>query len=53
AAAADQLSLFLPADPPVLDRLRRLELERLTPLEALNLLAELQAEARGGAGGGR
>jgi len=44
AAAADQLSLFLPAEPPVLDRLRRLELERLTPLEALTALAELKKE---------
>ncbi|HEX6940788.1 MAG TPA: DNA mismatch repair protein MutS [Longimicrobiales bacterium] len=46
----DQLSLFA-VEPPVVERLRRLEIERITPLEALNLLAELQAEARGGKGG--
>jgi DNA mismatch repair protein MutS len=29
---------------PVLERLRELDLDRLTPLEALNLLAELKKE---------
>ncbi len=42
----DQLSLFH-VEPPVVERLRQIPLERITPLEALNLLAELQAEARG------
>jgi len=32
----------------VLERLRKLDIDQLTPLRALNLLAELQAEARGG-----
>ncbi|HEX7117895.1 MAG TPA: DNA mismatch repair protein MutS [Longimicrobiales bacterium] len=45
----DQLSLFT-VEPPVVERLRKLEVERMTPLEALNLLAELRAEARGGKG---
>ncbi len=40
--APDQLSLFRPADHPVLDRLRRTRPETLTPLQALNLLAELR-----------
>jgi len=44
----DQLSLFQPAEPPLLARLRELDLETMTPLQALNLLAELRAEARGG-----
>ena len=44
--AADQLGLFAPQDPR-LERiradLRELTLDRLTPLEALNLLAELKS----------
>jgi DNA mismatch repair protein MutS len=35
-----------PAPSRVRERLRDLDVQRLTPLEALNLLAELQAEAR-------
>jgi DNA mismatch repair protein MutS len=42
----DQLSLFHP-EHPFLDRIRELELERMTPLEALTLLAELRASLRG------
>lgn len=43
-----QLALFteLPADP-VVDDLRALDLDALTPLEALNRLAELQRRAQG------
>ncbi len=37
-----QLSLFAGTDHPVLVRLRETEVERLTPLEAINLLAELR-----------
>jgi hypothetical protein len=33
------------APHPVLDRLRTLDVDRLTPIEALNLLAELKREA--------
>ncbi len=43
----DQLSLFY-GSHPVVDRLRGAEVDRLTPLEALNLLAELRREAGGG-----
>ncbi|MCJ7627311.1 MAG: DNA mismatch repair protein MutS [Longimicrobiales bacterium] len=42
----DQLSLFAP-EHPVVARLRKLEVEALTPLEALNLLAVLRAQALG------
>ncbi|MFW6079061.1 MAG: DNA mismatch repair protein MutS [Gemmatimonadota bacterium] len=48
-AAYDQLSLFSPGEHPVVDRLRGLDVNGLTPLDALNLLAELRAEARGDA----
>ena len=47
-AAGDpgQLALFAPAEPhPVLGRLRGLDVNSLTPLDALNRLAELQREA--------
>ncbi len=51
APAADQrqLALFQAAasDPPVVERLRRLDVDRLTPLEALTLLADLKREAGG------
>jgi DNA mismatch repair protein MutS len=43
---ADQLSFFAPAEHPVLGRLRDLDVERLTPIAALNLLAELKEESR-------
>src|SRR6266480_4161079 len=37
-----QLTIFTPLSQPVLDKLREVDLNRLTPLEALNLLAELK-----------
>jgi len=41
-----QLGLFQPAvDHPLIDRLRQLDVDRLTPLEALTLLASLKREA--------
>jgi DNA mismatch repair protein MutS len=40
----DQLSLFAPAEHPALDRVRRTDINALTPLDALNMLAELKAE---------
>jgi DNA mismatch repair protein MutS len=45
--AQAQLGLFqAPAEPhPMVERMKRLDVERLTPLEALNLLAELKREA--------
>jgi DNA mismatch repair protein MutS len=39
-----QLTIFTPLSQPVLERLREVELDRLTPLEALNLLAELKKQ---------
>ena len=45
APARDQISLFQ-AEDPLVARLREVRLEGTTPLEALNLLAELQAAAR-------
>ena len=41
---ATQLTIFTPLSQPVLDKLRQVDLNRLTPLEALNLLAELKKE---------
>jgi DNA mismatch repair protein MutS len=42
----DQLSLFF-GEHPVVSRLRELELDGLTPLEALNLLAALRGDVMG------
>jgi DNA mismatch repair protein MutS len=44
APPAAQLTIFTPLSQPVLDKLRSVDLNRLTPLEALNLLAELKKE---------
>ena len=41
-AARDQLSLFHQPEPAVLERLRRLDVDRLTPIQALTILAELR-----------
>ncbi len=43
-APSPQLTIFTPLSQPVLDRLREVDLNRLTPLEALNLLAELKKQ---------
>jgi len=45
-AAAQQLALFGGTDP-LLERLREVDIDALTPLQALALLGELSAEARG------
>lgn len=37
-----QLTIFTPLSQPVLEKLRDVDLNRLTPLDALNLLAELK-----------
>ena len=42
--ASAQLTIFTALSQPVLDRLREVDLNRLTPLEALNLLAELKRQ---------
>jgi DNA mismatch repair protein MutS len=39
-----QLTIFTPLSHEVLDRLRDVDLNRLTPLEAMNLLAELKKQ---------
>jgi DNA mismatch repair protein MutS len=45
--ADDQLTFFgAPREHPVVERLRTLDVNRVTPLEALTLLAELVADAR-------
>ncbi len=43
---AAQLTIFTPLSQPVLERLRELDLNRLTPLDALNLLAELKNQVQ-------
>ena len=45
-ARAAQLPIFTPLSQPVVERLRELDLNHLTPLEALNLLAELKEQVR-------
>jgi DNA mismatch repair protein MutS len=47
APARDQFSLFVPEEDPLVERLRKVELDSMTPLEAMNLLARLRSEARG------
>ena len=42
--APTQLTIFTPISQPVLEKLRELDLNRLTPLEALNVLAELKKQ---------
>jgi DNA mismatch repair protein MutS len=39
-----QLTIFTPISQPVLEKLREVDLNRLTPLEALNLLAQLKSQ---------
>jgi DNA mismatch repair protein MutS len=39
-----QLTIFTPISQPVLEKLREVDLNHLTPLEALNLLAELKRQ---------
>ncbi|MFZ1931250.1 MAG: DNA mismatch repair protein MutS, partial [Candidatus Sulfotelmatobacter sp.] len=39
-----QLTIFTPISQPVLEKLREVDLNRLTPLEALNLIAQLKKE---------
>jgi DNA mismatch repair protein MutS len=44
----DQLSLFQPPEHPVVARLRAVDPEQMTPLDALNLLAELHRSVDAG-----
>ena len=46
APRAAQLTIFTPLSQPVLEKLRELDLNNLTPLEALNLLAELKKQVQ-------
>jgi DNA mismatch repair protein MutS len=48
--APDQLSLFQPPPHPALVRLRTVDPDALTPLQALNVLAELAALTKGESG---
>jgi DNA mismatch repair protein MutS len=41
---AAQLTIFTPLSQPVLDKLREVDLDSLTPLDALNLLAQLKKQ---------
>jgi DNA mismatch repair protein MutS len=43
---AAQLTIFTPLSEPVLEKLREIDLNNLTPLEALNLLAELKKQVQ-------
>jgi DNA mismatch repair protein MutS len=43
-AASVQLTMFTPLSEKIVERLRAADLDRLTPLEALNLLAELKKQ---------
>ncbi|MCI0402917.1 MAG: DNA mismatch repair protein MutS [Acidobacteria bacterium] len=43
-AAAQQMALLTPLDQKIVETLRAADLDRLTPLEALNLLAELKRQ---------
>ena len=43
---AAQLTIFAPLSQPVLEKLREIDLNNLTPLEALNLLAELKKQVQ-------
>jgi DNA mismatch repair protein MutS len=47
AQPADQLALFEGAPDPLVEELRRIDINTLTPIEALNRLAELKRRADG------
>ncbi|MGZ4033143.1 MAG: DNA mismatch repair protein MutS, partial [Tumebacillaceae bacterium] len=47
AAASAQLSLFDMAEHPLVEELRKLDVMRLTPLDAMNMLYQLHQKARG------
>jgi DNA mismatch repair protein MutS len=44
-----QMTMFTPLSQRIVDRLEEVQVDSLTPLEALNLLAELKREMKGGA----
>ncbi len=45
--AAMQMTMFTPLSQRIVDRIEAAEVDSLTPLEALNLLAELKRELKG------
>jgi DNA mismatch repair protein MutS len=49
SAAPVQMTMFTPLSQKIVDRLEKLDIDGLTPREALNLLAELQRELGAGA----
>ncbi len=50
-APANQMTLFAPVESRVLEELKLLDVERLTPIEALNALSRMAARLREGGGG--
>jgi DNA mismatch repair protein MutS len=46
SSRAAQLTIFTPLSQPVLEKLRETDVNRLTPLDALNLLAELKQQVQ-------
>ena len=50
-AAPLQLTMFTPLSQRILDRLQETDINSLTPLQALNLLEELQSEIKSSQGG--
>jgi len=46
AASRAQLTIFTPLSQPVVEKIRQLDPNSLTPLEALNLLAELKKQVQ-------
>ena len=48
SASANQISLFAPVESRVLDELRLMDVDRLTPIEALNALSRIAARLKTG-----
>lgn len=46
ASAAAQLTIFTPLSQQIVDRLKQIDVDQLTPLEALNLLNELKKQVQ-------
>jgi DNA mismatch repair protein MutS len=46
SAQRGQLTIFTPLSQPVVEKIRELDLNALTPLAALNLLAELKKQVQ-------
>ena len=48
-AQSVQMTMFTPLSQRIVDRVEQIDVDEMTPREALNLLAELQRELKGGA----